>query len=438
MFGRVDHFDHASCIKMVHAPVFSKCSIVSLTAAVLLAAAHPASAVDTPLLIHADKIYPAPGVTPLSNGNVLIRSGHIAGVADERAHIAIPADVQTSDCRGVVVAGFQNSHVHFIEPRFRDAAHLPATQLSRDVEDMLTKWGFTTVFDVTSDQQNTFALRKRIESGEVHGPRIRTVGLAIFPVDGLPSYISDLPPDLLARLHQPRSAAEARTDVRANLAAGTDGTKLFMQTSPAKDVMRWLTPEVARAAVEETHAKGKPVFAHPTSLAGLRLAVDSGVDIIVHTTLGEPKPWGADIVQSMVRKRVAVIPTLKLWSYELAKEEVPPDVTDKLVAATLEELRAFRAAGGEVLFGTDVGYMHSYDTSQEFELMAKAGMSMDDILASLTTTPAGRWKDEKLGRIETGYQADLVVLAADPAEDIKNFANVRCVFRGGRLIYLAP
>lgn len=410
-------------------------SSVTIAAALLVAAARPASAAEHSLLIQADKIYPAPGVTPLSNGTVLIRSTRIAGVADERARLAIPAGAETSDCRGVVVAGFQNSHVHFIEPRFRDAAHVPAAQLSHDIEDMLTKWGFTTVFDVASDQQNTFALRRRIEAGEVRGPRIRTVGLAIFPVEGLPSYISDLPPDVLARMHQPKSAEEARADVRANLAAGTDGTKLFMQTSPARDVMRWLTPVVVRAAVEETHAHGKPVFAHPTSLAGLRLAVDSGVDIIVHTTLGEPKPWDDDVVRDMVAKHVAVIPTFELWYSELAKENVPAEITDKLVNATLDELRAFRAAGGQVLFGTDVGYMHAYDTTQEFELMAKAGMSADDILASLTTAPATRWKDARLGRVAPGYQADLVVLGGDPADDVRNFADVRCVFRAGKLLY---
>jgi imidazolonepropionase-like amidohydrolase len=409
-------------------------SIVSF-AALLLGIAASSEAADS-WLIPADKIYPAPGSPPISHGAVLTWNQAIEAVDTGNVRRRVSKSTKTAtECRGVVVAGFQNSHVHFIEPRFRGAASLPADQLSRDLEAMLTMWGFTTVFDVASDQQNTLALRKRIESGDVRGPRIRTVGLAFFPVDGLPSYINDLPADVLARMHQPRSADEARANVRANIGAGADGTKLFMQTSPARDTMRWLTPEVARAAVDESHAQGKPAFAHPTSLAGLELAVDSGVDIIVHTTLGEPKIWDAGVVKKMVEKHVAVIPTFELWYYELAKESVPAEVVDKLVDATLEELRAFRAAGGQVLFGTDVGYMHAYDTAREFELMAKAGMSADDILASLTTAPAARWKDAMLGRVAPGYQADLVVLGGDPAEDVKNFANVRCVFRAGKLIY---
>jgi imidazolonepropionase-like amidohydrolase len=413
-------------------------SILSFAAVCFLGLAADSRAGQS-WLIPADKIYTSPDAPPIVHGAVLIFNDRISAVDDANTRRRLSKNTKTAtQCGGVVVAGFQNSHVHFIEPRFRDAAKLPAEQLSRDVEDMLTKWGFTTVFDTASDEQNTLALRKRIESGEVRGPRIRTVGDAIFPVDGIPSYIHDLPPDVLARMHQPKSAEEARAEVRANLDAGADGTKLFMHTSPARDVMRFLKPDVARAAVEETHARGKLAFAHPTSVPGLRLAVESGVDVIVHTTLGEREPWGADLVRTMVEKHVSLIPTFKLWYYELAKENVPANVTEMLVGATLDELRAFRAAGGQVLFGTDVGYMHSYDTTQEYELMAKSGMSSNDILASLTTAPAERFKDEKLGRIEPGYRADLVVLGGDPADDVKNFANVRCVFRDGRLIYQAP
>ena len=58
------------------------------------------------------------------------------------------------------------------------------------------------------------------------------------------------------------------------------------------------------------------------------------------------------------------------------------------------------------------------------------------ILASLTTAPAARWKEgDRRGRVAPGLDADLVVLAADPAADVKNFARVRCAFRGGKLIY---
>ena len=93
------------------------------------------------LLIPADKIYTAPDSPPLLQGSVLVQGGRIRAVADERSRIAIPEGTRTSECRGVVVAGFQNSHVHFTELVWRDAAHAPVKLLNDRLEAMLTKHG---------------------------------------------------------------------------------------------------------------------------------------------------------------------------------------------------------------------------------------------------------------------------------------------------------
>jgi imidazolonepropionase-like amidohydrolase len=244
---------------------------------------------------------------------------------------------------------------------------------------------------------------------------------------------------VLARLHQPRNAAEALADVRGNLANGADGTKLFLHTSPDGKTPRFMSMEVVRAAVEETHRQGKLVLAHPTSLEGVRAAIAAKVDVLVHTTLGEASPWDDSVLQPMIAQHMSVIPTFKLWVYELRKENVPAPVIDKLVGATLDELRGFKAAGGQILFGTDVGYMHDYDPTDEYVFMAKAGMTPMQILGSLTTAPAVRWQEsERRGRIAPQADADLVVLAGDPVADVTNFAKVRCAFRAGAQIYSAP
>ena len=119
------------------------------------------------LLIAADRVYPAPDAAPLSNGTILVADGRITSVADERSRIAIPDGTKTSACRGVVVAGFQNSHVHLLGPLFDGAATQPAPDLERGVESMLTRYGFTTVFDTGSDLANTVAIRSRIEKGDM-------------------------------------------------------------------------------------------------------------------------------------------------------------------------------------------------------------------------------------------------------------------------------
>jgi imidazolonepropionase-like amidohydrolase len=400
-----------------------------------LGSSLPALAADT-WVVSAAKIYPAPNVAPIEDGVVLLRDGRITYVG-ARTSAKIPKSARASTCSGgVLTAGFQNSHVHFIEPRWSDAAHQPAAELTQSLEDMLTRYGFTTVFDTTSDQANTVALRARVEKGEIRGPRIFTVGLGLFPPDGLPSYINNLPPQVLARMHQPRTPEEARAAVRANIAAGADGTKLFLHTSPRQGVITKMSADIARAAVEETHAHGKLVMVHPTTLEAIRLALDVGVDVLVHTTLGEESAWDPATLARMKSAHMSVVPTFKLWPYELKKEDVPQPVVDSLVGATFEQLRAFNSVHGQVLFGTDVGYMHDYDPTEEYVLMAKAGMSPTQILESLTTAPAARWKEEQRhGQIAKGFAADLVMLSADPFEDVKNFANVKCVLRAGAPIY---
>ena len=410
--------------------------LLALAAASFLGATAFETAAADSLLIPADKIYTAPDAKPLSNGNVLIVDGRISAVADERARIRIPEGTRTSDCRGVVTAGFQNSHVHLMGPAFDGAANRPAAEVERAVEAMLSRYGFTTAFDTGSDLANTLAIRARIDKGELRGPRILTAGWPLYPRDGIPFYLRDLPKQVLDQLQQPGDAAEARADVRKNLDAGADGTKLFVHTSPDGKSPRFMSLEIARAAVEETHARGKLVLAHPTSRDGIRGALAAGVDVIVHTTLGEPAPWDAALTREMVEKKMSVVPTFQLWPYELAKQNVPKEIVDRLVGATLEELKAFKAAGGQILFGTDVGYMSEFDPTAEYLFMEKAGLSPMEILATLTTAPAERWKESDVrGRVQPKLSADLVVLAGDPAEDVRNFARVRCAFRAGKLIY---
>ena len=88
------------------------------------------------------------------------------------------------------------------------------------------------------------------------------------------------------------------------------------------------------------------------------------------------------------------------------------------------------------MFGTDVGYMSEYDPTDEYELMASAGMDFRAILAALTTAPTERFGvSTELGRIAPGYLGDLTVLRNDPARDVRAFTSVQYTIRGGRIIY---
>ena len=390
-------------------------------------------------LLTGTKVYVSPDAPPLENAWVLVSGSKIEAVGT--ASTARPKGIRTdSACSGgVITAGFQNSHVHFIDTVFGDAATRPAADLEQSLNRMLTSYGFTTVVDTGSLVDNTVALRQRIERGDVKGPAILTAGLPLYPPNGLPIYLRDLPPALLSQLPQPATTDEAVAIVRRNFASGANGTKLFVATPQGGGEIKRMSPDIARAAAAETHARGGLVMAHPTDPEGVAAAVTAGVDIVVHTTIDGRKgdTWSPDLIRDMRARNVSVIPTLKLWRYELAKAKVPANIQDLIVGDAEKQLKAFSDAGGQVLFGTDVGYMSEFDPTDEYVLMAHAGLTPVQILTSLTTAPAARWRAEGTrGRVQPKLAADLVVLNGDPVTDVKRFADVKCTIRAGRAVFV--
>jgi imidazolonepropionase-like amidohydrolase len=383
------------------------------------------------------RIYVAPDKPPVDNAWLLLKDGRIEAVGS--ASTAPPAGVRsTAACNGgVITAGFQNSHVHFTDEAFANAATRPAGELEQSLANMLTRFGYTTVVDTGSALANTVSLRQRIGDGDLRGPAILTSGLPLYPSNGIPIYLRDLPAELRRQLPQPATSEEAVQLVRQNFAQGANGTKLFIASPMGQGEIRRMDLQIARAAVDETHRLDGLVMVHPTDPDGIRAAVAAGVDIVVHTTIDPPGSfWSAQLISEMVARKTSVVPTLKLWRYELDKENVPVDVRERIVGVAERELKAFADAGGQVLFGTDVGYMSDFDPTDEYVLMARAGMTPMQVLASLTTAPAARWrKDAVRGRIEPGMAADLVVLRGDPAADMKGFADVACTIRAGRIIF---
>lgn len=385
--------------------------------------------------LDAVKIYQAPDMAPIS-GKVVIAGTKIQSVVPASETHAMAA-ARAPQCQGgVIVAGFQNSHVHFTSDEFLDARDQPAEALDVALKQMLTRYGYTTVFDTTSDRDNTLALRDRIQKGDVRGPRILTVGLPLFPPHGLPVYIAHFRKEMLDKLPQPNSVDEALQVLREDFAAGTDGAKLFIATPQGNNTVKRMPADIASAAVNEAHRRAKLVFAHPTDIQGIREALDAHVDILAHPPLGAPALWPEPLMKQVRDAGMSMIPTLQLFQYELQKQQVPAAIAERLLNESVAEFGKFAEMGGQVLFGTDVGYMTDYDPAREYELMAKAGLTPMQILASLTTTPAARWKEQnQRGRIVAGMDADIVVLDADPADSPRNFAAVRCVVRGGEVIY---
>jgi imidazolonepropionase-like amidohydrolase len=380
-------------------------------------------------LIHA-KIYPSPTERPIENGAILIHNGHILAVGSS-ASVKIPRRAEVIDCNGsIVTAGFWNSHVHILTPGLIHAEKLSSEQIASQLQDMLTSWGFTTVFDIASVLDNTIFIRRRIESGEVKGPRILTVGEPFWIKT--PIYVKALLESNHMDIPDVESTTQATERVRQQIHDGVDGIKIFANSIEQNGVLT-MPLDLARAIVGESHRAGKPVFAHVSNNQGIEVALQSGVDILAHTTPADDL-WSPVFAERLKAANMALTPTLTLWEVEYKRSD--PNELEKGMGKAAQQLKAFSEAGGQVLFGTDVGYIQQFNTSEEFKWMSRAGMTFQQILASLTTNPALRFGDStRRGRIAKGMEGDVVILRADPAQDATAFSKVRNTIRDGKVIY---
>jgi imidazolonepropionase-like amidohydrolase len=194
---------------------------------------------------------------------------------------------------------------------------------------------------------------------------------------------------------------------------------------------------IVSAASREARERNLPVFVHPQNGAGLEAAIEGGANVLAHT-VPQMSGWTPQLAARLKQARIALIPTLALFDFEARKAKLPPAAAQSWLNLMIGQLRVFAAEGGEVLFGTDIGYTDAYDTTLEFQLMARAGLTFPQILASLTTTPAARFGGEAdKGRVAPGAPADLVVLNEDPARDSASLAKVHLTLRHGEIVYSA-
>lgn len=409
--------------------------LASVCVPVLFCTATSGQSLDAPnadLALVGGRIYVGPTDPPIVDGIVLIHDGIITAVGP-RERVRVPRSAPSLDCTGLTItAGFWNSHVHFFERKWENAAAIPAAELGRQIQDMITRYGFTSVFDLGSMWENTRRIRDRIESGEVPGPGIRSTGEALLAPRAMPpAEIIRMLGNMFTPSPEIADAAQATAASSALLRAGVDAVKVHLQRPPPPAAP---IPESAiRAAVVEAHRAGKPVFVHPNDRADVLAAVNAGVDVVAHTT--PRSPWDDTVIARMKERQVALIPTLTIWRYLLRHDRI--STQEESVAAAIAQLRAWMAAGGTVLFGNDLGAVE-YDPREEYALMAAAGMTFPQILAALTTAPAERFgASQQLGRVATGLRADLAILQGDPSNDLQALSAVRYTLRAGRIVFRA-
>lgn len=359
---------------------------------------------------------------------VVVRGGFIRQIGGA---VDVPPGVPHVDLGGrILTAGFWNCHVHFTEGVWARATDRSTEELQSALDDMLLSRGFTTVLDLASDPRHTLALARRIELGELRGPEIVTAAAGIRPWLGTPFYVREMVPWYLRwAMPAPATPMGARRTVAAQARRGATITKLFTGSYVEPTRVKPMRQVIARAAVREAHRRGMRVLAHPSNREGTAVALAAGVDALAHPP---DETEGTDVLlRDAASRGIRVVPTLHMFAATVTGD-------DAYLAPIRAALRAFIAAGGRVLFGTDVGYMADRDTLPEFTAMHASGMTVSDILRALTSEPAAFLGRSDLGAVEPGMRAELTVLESDTdAPGPGDLADIHAVIRNGRIAYRA-
>ena len=191
---------------------------------------------------------------------------------------------------------------------------------------------------------------------------------------------------------------------------GLDGIKLFTGAYKGEDkpVVN-MEAAIAKAAVDVAHAQGKPVFAHPQNTAGIEAVIAAGVDVMAHT-VGQAAGLSARAARALqAAGHCADADACRC----LRSCRCRPRSSARLVDNIVGQLKAFRKTATPFCSAPTSATSTLYDTTLEYELMHRA-LSERQVLASLTTNPASYFKAAKKGRVEKGFDADVVVLDGDP------------------------
>ncbi|MEJ8566291.1 amidohydrolase family protein [Elongatibacter sediminis] len=402
---------------------------------------------DPVLVIDGGTLIDGTGGKPVPDSRVVIRGTHIvaAGARDE---VPMPDRVDAEvDAGGLfVVPGLIDLHIHFTQQRgddfgrYRDsaaAAAIRGTLLAKQLIDA----GITAVRDVGTSDDVALRIKEAVHRGMIDGPRVLWSGRMISSRGGhgneITSTATGRPKSLEdgARKRVANGPWDWRLAVREQLRMHADWIKI---TAP-------YTREEVQAAADEAH------------MHGFRVAVDSfgkytawaseaGIDTIEH-----PLKLDSDIIDVMADNGTAFVPTITAFYNVLTTGYPTAGISGGGFFHThsrrfptnheqhIQMVREAHEAGVPIGVGTDIPFENErrYPGSYHRELgfLKDAGMSDEEVLAAATRVGADiLGLPDKLGTVEDGKLADILIVGADPLDDIQNLRDVRHVIANGRKI----
>lgn len=405
--------------------------------------------------IHNGTLIDGNGGDPIPNANVLIQNNEIRQVGN-LDNVTIPTEpVETIDAKGgYILPGLIDTHVHMM----MEISSLPqrvATPFSMMFYNSITYMRRTLEAGITSVRDAGGAdlgVKQAIERGVVRGPRmqisISVLGITGGHTDGwmpsgmnvglLPEYPGN-PSGICDGVD------EVRKKVREVLRAGADIIKVCSTggvLSPTDHPeFTQFTEEELRAMVQEGQfRRGVKVMAHAQGSQGIKNAVRAGIHSIEHGIYLDD-----EAIDLMLEHGTYLVPTLlapvavvEIGEATGAMPEYGLRKAREVIEAHKESIAKAYKAGVKIAMGTDAGVMPHGTNLRELGLMCDIGMTpMETLVATTKVAAACMGWDDKLGTIEKGKLADVIITATNPLEDIRsleNTNNIAMVMQGGKIL----
>ncbi len=422
-------------------------------------------------VIHCGTLIDGTGAPPIPNARILVQGERIARIErDGKADLYGYAEY--IDARGkTVMPGLVDSHKHIYNNGGPTISLLMSTVMQNARETL--KGGVTSCLDLGS----AFTIRL-IPKLPVLQPRIFYAITILTCKGGYPAEYFPWLFYLAGAGKEVGTEKEIRKAVRKLVKQGVSAIKTVnvSRTFAGEPCPTW-TDTQFRTLTDEAHSWGLKVCSHITYQQDYAQAIRCGVDSVHHASFETMKEEDLD---AMVEKGIVFVPTLSLidlfvrgfeerWCDEKSfnppihksihkaireftnRWHATPD--DKPVDGTfikgpkgelkraapmqIANLKIFVEKGGIVAMGTDASLGFSFHTTpiRELELLEACGMSSMDVIKASTLTSASVFgMEHKIGSLEPGKYADMLIVNGDPLKDIREVKNIQAVIKGGKIV----
>ncbi len=342
------------------------------------------------------------------------------------------------DLQGMsVLPGIIDTHVHLMSwvakkgqlatRRFLD------DQVRKNLDECL-EHGVTTIKSIGDPIDMILAVREDLQTGKRRGPRLLVVGPILTSPGGHPiEFFCKGNPWCRKQSYVELDSDEAARKAVHSLAKekNVDAIKLFCDDREIKGVkpLTKLKEDIMRSIIDEAHKYGLRATVHAPLEEDAIVAIRSGADGVEH--LPKTPLVGNRLANILNEKHAFVVPTLAIS--EVSSLTTPEMFEQKMANVLLLHKKGVRiAAGSDTAYDLELGST----TIRELELMVEAGLPTDAVIRAATHDAAEHLGLlDKIGTVEEGKMADLIIVDGDPMLQIKALRTVNRVIQSGNTVY---